>query len=132
MVSVPQHISDLHGLDEPESLFGYLNQIRIAYMIGADFAAIAMCRATTEILIRRHFNDNDQKTKLSPLIKATESRAEYRDLKKFNLVMKVDSANEVLHGPFTTRGAANRARTLVPEWVRELEQMMGIVKPRPK
>ncbi|MGC2223122.1 MAG: hypothetical protein WA624_12525 [Methylocella sp.] len=47
---VPEHVSNAHGLDEPKSLYSYLTNIRLAYMIGADLAAIAMCRAATEIL----------------------------------------------------------------------------------
>ena len=55
VIPVQKHLSDKYGLDEPRGLFGYLDQIRLAYVVGADLAAIALCRTTTELLVRYHY-----------------------------------------------------------------------------
>jgi hypothetical protein len=71
VIIIPQHVSDKYSLDQPLGLFGYLTQIRLAFIIGADLAAIALCRATTELLIRFHYASNvpnasdSRKTKLN-------------------------------------------------------------------
>ena len=36
-IIVPEHVSDRHGIKDPRSLFGYLTQIRLAYMVEADW-----------------------------------------------------------------------------------------------
>jgi hypothetical protein len=54
-IIVAKHLSDKYPLNEPRGLFGYLDQIRLAYIVGADLAAIALCRSTTELLIRHHY-----------------------------------------------------------------------------
>jgi hypothetical protein len=51
---VPEIIVATH-VSEQRRLLGYLDQIRLAYVVGADFAAIALCRSTTELLIRYHY-----------------------------------------------------------------------------
>ena len=55
VIVVPQHVSDRYGLDEPHGLYGLLTQVRLAYMSGANLAAIALCRSVTELLIRYHY-----------------------------------------------------------------------------
>jgi hypothetical protein len=66
VIAVPQHVSDAHGLDDPRSLYSYLENIRLAYVAGAFLAAISMCRSATEILIRDHYNQKDHSTDLTP------------------------------------------------------------------
>jgi hypothetical protein len=43
VIVVSKKISDAHGYDDPQSLFAYLQNIRLAYVAGADLAAISMC-----------------------------------------------------------------------------------------
>jgi len=94
-------------------------------MIGADFAAIAMCRATTEILIRYHYN-NDPDSDLGPLIQQTQKRKENSFLKHHNLLAKVKEANKILHYKGINCGIDDienrtRTRTLIREWTKTLQ-----------
>jgi hypothetical protein len=96
VIIVPQHVSDRPDPAQPHRLFGYLNQIRLAYIIGADLAAIALCRATTELLIQDHYpSDQKKKGDLSGLIRSVQSKFAF--LKQGNLIEKVRQANNILH-----------------------------------
>jgi hypothetical protein len=120
---IPEHVSNAHGLTEPKSLYSYLTDIRLAYMIGANLAAIAMYRAATEILIRDHYN-NDRNTDLRPLVKATQKRREFSFLRPLNLVSKIDDANNILHFKDDIKNA-DRNRAIVREWVVALQEMIA-------
>jgi hypothetical protein len=54
-IPVPPPVSEGHGIDDTESLFGYLNQVRLAHIIGADLVAIALCRTTTRYAMATRF-----------------------------------------------------------------------------
>jgi hypothetical protein len=94
-------------------------------------AAIALCRATTELLIRFHYASNvtnasdSRKTKLNWLIKQAENCEKFRFLKNFNLTAKVNEANDILHTSIDDIEHRNRARGLVTEWVRVLDAMIS-------
>ena len=148
-IAVPEHVSDKYGPDEPRGLFGYLDQIRLAYIVGADLAAIALCRVATELLIRYHYAgdvpdaQNTRKTKLTGepgrgklnLIAHAESRCEF--LKSYNLAAKINAASEILHNPnagetderlHSIEGRhRNPFRGLVVEWMKVLEEMISRV-----
>ena len=124
---VPKHVSDKHGIEDPHSLFGYLTQIRLAYMIGADLAAIAMCRATTEILFRVHFNQ-DSKTELVPLIRSTLQQPKFSFLKPHNIIEKVREANAILHVDKDAIRHRDRPWALIRDWVKVLEDMIMRVR----
>ena len=132
VIIVPHHVSDKYSPDpaEPHGLFGYLNQVRLAYIIGADLAAVALCRATTELLIRQHYASDipnarrSRKTKLSWLIEQAENREEFSFLKNFNLTTRVDQANDILHTSTDDIKHRDRARGLVRGWVRDLDEMI--------
>ena len=130
VIVVPQHVSDQHGLEEPRRLYGQLTQIRLAYMIGADLAAIALCRSVTELLIRYYYGNDipnatdGRKTRLRWLIKTIQERNEFEYLKRFNLIAKVNEANDILHQANTDIEHQDRERGLVMEWVRVLEEMI--------
>jgi len=123
VIIVPKPISDKHGIEDPYSLFGYLTQVRLAYMIGADLAAIAMCRAATEILIRVHYNQDDD-TKLGPLIRATLRKPQYSFLRTYNIDRKVEEANDILHFNKDDIDHRDRLRSLIREWVKVLQEMI--------
>jgi hypothetical protein len=142
VILVPEHVSE-----EPRGLFGHLDQIRLAYLVGADLAATALCRTTTEVLIRYHYANHVPdaqdpiRTKLtgSPgkgklnLIEHAEVRHEF--LQHFNLAELVKYANEILHQPATGktgRGlysieAKHRdpARGVVIAWMSVQYEMIG-------
>jgi hypothetical protein len=141
---VPQQASDEFAQFQPRGLFVYLNQIKLAYIAGADLSAIALCRATTEVLIRTHYAsdfpyaEDTQKTKLTgdrSLIRHAENK--YRFLRHFNLYDKVEVANEILHKPKLVEAEAaensigrphpDPMRELARGWIRALGQMIGKV-----
>jgi len=121
---VPKHVSDAHGPDEPRSLYAYLNDVRRAYVIGADLAAIAMCRACTEILMRRHYSRDDT-TDLTPLVKLTQQKREFAHLRQHNLVSKIDDANKLLHFNRQDIPTKDRERALIRDWVTALQEMIA-------
>jgi hypothetical protein len=141
-IIVAEHVK--YDTNEPRGLFGYLDQIRLAYIVGADLAAIALCRSTTELLIRYHYASHvpnstvSRRTRLTGtngLIEEAEKKHEF--LTNFCLRKKVDDANEVLHQPMTAETeegvysiAARRQnpyRGFVIQWMRVLEEMIAQV-----
>ena len=135
---------------KPEGLWSrYLDQIRLAYVVGADLAAIALCRSTTELLIRYHYASHVPNSTVSKgrgrrsltgtnppgLIEEAEKKHEF--LTNFCLGKKVDDANEILHRPMTAATdqgvysiAARRRnpyRGFVIQWMRVLEAMISQV-----
>ncbi len=131
-ISVPRDVSESYEVDHPKSLFGYLNQVRLAYMIGADLAAIALCRTITEILVQYHY-PSDQKIKndLPGLIRSVQNQPKFGFLRKLNLTKKVRQANDILHvssfGSSTvdTLPHQNWARGLAEDWVKALDEMIS-------
>ena len=121
---IPEQISNKHGLDDPNSLFSYLENVRLAYLTGANLAAIAMCRAATEILIRRHYNA-DPDTKLGLLINQTQKKREFNWLKQENISGKVEEANNILHFKRDDIHNVDRSTALVREWVKSLQLMIA-------
>lgn len=150
-IIVPQHVSDHYGVEAPHGLFAYLYQVRLAYIIGADWAAIALCRSTTELLIRHHYASHRPNAHVSSgkgrttltgtnppgLIQEAENR--YNFLRNFNLGEKVDDANKILHRPIAGEMGngvysiethhRDRARGLLINWVRVLEEMIDKAPP---
>jgi hypothetical protein len=122
---VPQHVSDHYGVEAPHGLFAYLSQVRLAYIIGADLAAIALCRSVTELLIRSHYasdipdaSDSIRGPRLGWLIEQLQDRDDFKFLRSFNLVKMVNEANVILHQAGTDIEHRDRARGLPTEWVR--------------
>lgn len=125
MIAVQEHISNAHGIDDPYSLFGHLDNVRLAYVIGADLAAIAMCRTVTEILIRRHYDNGEgAQMRLSKLIERTQSLDNFKFLRGYNLVAKVREANDILHFNRDDIKHPERSRALVRDWVMVLREMI--------
>jgi hypothetical protein len=122
------HVSDKYAPNNTYGLYGFLTQVRLAYMIGADLAAIAMCRAATEILIRYHYN-TDVDRDLGPLIRQTQKRKENSFMRHHNLIAKIEEANKILHYKPIGCGVDDiqnqtRTRTLIREWVKTLQKMI--------
>lgn len=126
-------VSNKHGLTEKKSLFTYLENIRRAYVVGADLAALAMCRSTTEIVIRRHYCGsnyeaglNKKEIPLGPLLQQTVDVNP--QLKKFNLEEKVREANQLMHFNRTYDAKKwENAQTLVRNWVVVLNDLIDLV-----
>ena len=146
-IIVAEHVK--YDRNEPRGLFGYLDQIRLAYVVGADLAAIALCRSTTELLIRYHYASHVPNSTVSkgrgrtsltgtnPLGLIDEAEKKHEFLTNFRLGKKVEDANEILHQPMTTATdqgvysiAARRRnpyRGFVIQWMRVLEAMIAQV-----
>jgi hypothetical protein len=134
VIVVPQHVSDRYGLDEPHGLYGLLTQVRLAYMSGANLAAIALCRSVTELLIRYHYasdipnatiSKGKGRTGLEWLIQQVQQRKEFESLRRFNLIAKIDDANNILHQAATDIVHREHTRGLVMEWVSVLVEMIN-------
>jgi len=125
LIPVQKQVSDKYR-DDPRGLFACLDQIRLAHIVGADLAAIAMCRATTELLIRRHYAPHaDERDKLHSLLTAVD--ANFKFLKDQDLRGKVNEADGILHNRAlgdNVREFPTRYRVLVRGWVKLLEKMI--------
>jgi len=129
VVPVPKHLSDLsdnYGDNEVRGLFAFLDQIRLAYVVGADLAAIALCRATTELLIRRHYEphaaESEGLTSLIRRVRKAHPKLEFLG----DLFEKVREANNILHSSSYNVHDLKRDRyqVIVRDWVKLLEKMI--------
>ena len=101
-VYVPKHVSDRHGT-EKGSLYALLDEAVRAYVAGASGAAIALCRALLETILRDHYmtprimREEGLKSdaKLGRVVHIAAER--YRFLSKTKLDALRKGANTVLH-----------------------------------
>ena len=94
-VFVPDHVANAYGVSEPGSLYELLDQAVRAYVYGASAAAIAMCRALTKLILRRHYGCEGED--LERIIIFAETQPNYRWMKRHKLQDKRRLANQVLH-----------------------------------
>lgn len=92
-VFVPPHVAAAHGPEEMGGLFDLLNEAHKAFVFGAHGAAIAMCRALTEIVLVKHYGLGEGDLK-DVIILAENRHPWVRPLKLQNM-RKL--ANGVLH-----------------------------------
>jgi uncharacterized protein with HEPN domain len=129
VISVPKHLSELSdksGDNEVRGLFAFLDQTRLTYLVGADLAAIALCRATTELLIRRQYAPRAAKSEgLTSLIRRVRKAHPKLEFLK-DLFKKVEEANNILHSSSYSVHDLRRDRyqVIVREWVKLLEKMI--------
>ncbi len=125
VLAVKESVSNKHGINEQKSLYAYLDNVRKAYVAGADLAALAMCRSITEILFRFHYNQKDEKTNLTLLVEKTiQARPQ---LAKYNIVKKLYEANKLMH--FSGSIDAERwrdVRVLVRNWFLILNELVAL------
>lgn len=102
-VFVPKHVSDKHGLTAKEGLFAVFNQAARAYVAGAPAAAIALCRALLETVLKDHYlrGLDTRGEKLEGLIEIAVARYDFLQAKKLH-DLRLD-ANKILHR-FAERG----------------------------
>ena len=55
-IFMPAHVSNRYGLTEHGSIYELLDDAIRAYVFGAPAAAIAMCRAILEMILKNHYN----------------------------------------------------------------------------
>ena len=96
-VFVPKHVSDRHGLTEKGSLYALLDEAVRAYVAGAPAAAIAMCRAILEGVLRDHYLRGEvaDKDSLHDVIEIAAARYRFLDKRKLHDLRK--RANGILH-----------------------------------
>ena len=127
---VPQHVSDHYGVEGTARVVCLSFPGEIGYIIGADQAAIALCRSVTELLIRSHYAseipdaNNSRKTRLGWLIEQLQDRDDFKFLRCINLVAKVNEANDILHQAATYIEDRDRACGIVIDWFKVLEEMI--------
>jgi hypothetical protein len=132
VILVPRHVADKSGPSEPRELFDYLVQIRLAYIMGADLAAISLCRATTEILMQYYYPSDQKITKDLPgLIRSVLRQPKFALLRKLNLIEKVRQAHDILHGRSLGGSTVDTlphqnwaARGLARDWAKALHEMI--------
>ena len=126
---VKQSVSDLHGIENHRSLFAYLEEIQKAYVGGADLAAVAMCRATTEIIVKGHYFSGTQnkmkKIGLRTLVEKIESNIP--ELQLHNFIDKIESANDLLHfNRVPDIVAKDESRQLVRNWILPIQDLINM------
>jgi hypothetical protein len=126
---IPSHVPDKRHDDQEYGLFTYLKQASLAYIIGADLAAIALCRATTELLLKFHYSNacysNEDRTKLSDLMKKARKHYPLPESQKLDRLIK--EADGILHIARPGENIAfmpDRARVLVKQWLPVLRNMI--------
>lgn len=105
IVFMPAHVSNKHGLTERGSIYELIEDAVRAYVFGAPAAAIAMCRAVLEMILKEHYDIDyqyrDKKTGeirdkgLSRLIVLADER--YNFIQGNRLRRLSDKANKIMH-----------------------------------
>jgi len=109
---VPRHVSNRHGLTEPGSLYDTLRQAHRAYVFGSERAAMALCRALMELVLKKHWGIEEdeayinakQKNSgrdpgLQKIIAIAETRYDTKyKLREHGLRQQKELADDVLHG----------------------------------
>lgn len=96
-IKIPTDVSDAHSLSAKVSLYDLLEDAVQAYVCGAPLAALAMCRATGELVLKRNYGltFNEERPGLKTVVRAVEK--EYPCLKRLNLYDAYERVNEILH-----------------------------------
>lgn len=107
VIYVPEHVSKQHGWPGSGSIYQLLDDAVRAYVFGAPAAAIAMCRAVLEMVLKDHYGIVDRRTgrherepRLGELIVLAD--AKYDFIQGDRLRRLSDRANTILHS-FRTR-----------------------------
>src|SRR6185437_1301731 len=106
IIFMPAHVSNRHGLTEKGSLLDLIDDAAKAYVSGAPAAAIAMCRAALEMVLKQHYLPRDcryigrdgkeRDLPLGELIVLADARFEFVQERRIRPM--VDRANAILHG----------------------------------
>ena len=96
VIFMPAYVSNKHGLTEKGSLTALLDDAMRAYVCGAPAAAIAMCRAALEMVLKRHYGRGqwDDLT-LGKMIVLADQKYDF--VQEGRIRPLVDRTNAVLH-----------------------------------
>ena len=95
---MPAHISNKYGQTEKGSLYDLINDAVRAYVCGAPAAAIAMCRAALEMVLRKHYGKgqwDDRRLQLGEIIVLASQRFDFIQEGKLGKLTR--NANQILH-----------------------------------
>ena len=104
MIFLPAHVSNRHGLTERGSLYDLIDDAVRAYVFGAPAAAMAICRAALEMILKRHYDlDYQFRDKmgrlrdkgLGDLIILADEQYEFVQGKRLQNL--ADDANRIMH-----------------------------------
>ena len=90
---IPKHVSDQHGHTEIGSLYEQLREAHRAYAFGCEAAAITLCRALMELVLRKHYGCEGDR--LEDIISFAEQK--FLQLRSMKLQEKRIFANRILH-----------------------------------
>jgi hypothetical protein len=122
VVFMPAHVSNQHGVTEKGSLFDLLDDAVRAFVAGAPAAAIAMCRAALELVLRRHYGRgkwDERDVKLGKLIDLTSQRYDHVD--KGRLDRLSQRANGILHDYVGQRRLSKEDEGTILEFLKTLK-----------
>lgn len=94
-IFIPEHVSNTYGANDPTSLNELLYQAVRAFVFGATSAAIAMCRALMDLVLRKHYRCEGED--LKAVIVFAEAQPRYFWMRELRLQEKRLLANALLH-----------------------------------
>jgi len=93
---MPAHVSNKHGLTDKGSLNDLLNDAVRAYVCGAPAAAIAICRAALEMVLKRHYGHGKwEDCTLSKMINKADKQYDF--VQRNHIQKFVKLSNKILH-----------------------------------
>jgi hypothetical protein len=96
VIFMPAHVSNRYGASDRGSLLHLLDDAVRAYIFGAPAAAIAMCRAALEMVLKRHYGRGQwEDAKLGNLITLASQRYDFIQEKRITPL--VQRANRIVH-----------------------------------
>jgi hypothetical protein len=119
---MPAHVSNKYSLTEKGSLYDLINDAVRAYVCGAPAAAIAMCRAALEMVLKNHYGKGRWEGPdlgLGKIIVLASQRYNFVDEGK--LLRLARSANNILHN-------YSRQERMSPEDERTILEFLKTVK----
>jgi hypothetical protein len=116
---VPEKVQDT----ESGILYHYLDEAVRSYVFGAPLAAVALCRALIEYMLKEHYRCDGKD--LSALI--TDGERRFPQLQKLRLSRLRQAANDVLHEPAESKDLADSSL----EFIRKVHRVIELV-PRDK
>jgi|SRR5579863_2456878 len=96
VVFMPAHVSNRYGASDKGSLLHLLDDAVRAYVFGAPAAAIAMCRAALETVLKRHYGHGEwERAGLEKVVSLASKRHEF--ISESTITPLVRQSNRILH-----------------------------------
>jgi len=95
---IPSHMEGDAGGSGHDGLVALLDDATKAYVFGLPAAAVAMCRAVCERVLKEFYFGDDHKEEKPGLTKLVIlAQKKYEHIKQINLLKHIGSANDVMH-----------------------------------